>query len=277
MSPERIEAYNVGVRKVDEKARKDSDGVYLAVHLPEEINEIGLSEGDHLYLDLQSMEINGTEVYFIKASEDRISRHKLKIHYRGDLYPRHYVRIPIEYTFNRENQSFHGLEPGDGLTAELRYIEGELFIFTPEGYRYRSLRISEDEGLPPTVAQPSGGVIVGGNDTASEVDVVAIPTDSVEVGNEFSVIGRVLTPRIDSVMFQFRKKGDNLWNNRKFDPHSRSIDLVDDYYKDGKIDSLRLSFPVLGKYEFRVLLINRLGHFSSDIHTVTIVDSKRKN
>lgn len=286
MSADDVDAYTVQARKSSDKYRKKTDGQYLAIHLPDDIDRIGLERGDLVYVSLGSQQINGHEIWYLRVSEQEITRHSMKIRYRKDLYPRNFITVPIEYTFYRENQSFHGLNPGDDLNLELKFIDKEAWIYTAEDFRYRLSQIGQNGDVPPVIKQPSGGMSPRSAENPldfheSEAEILHIPEDSVRAKESFGVIGRVYNSapyEPEAVMFQFRKSGDTLWNVRDFHLKDTRIGIlndgnfaVDDYYKEGVLDREKFSFARPGEYEFRVFLKTKLRILKSDIHTVNVV------
>ena len=272
MSSEDIEAYTVEARTGSDKARKSSDGQYLSVHLPEHIQSLGFEEGDSVYLDLSSSEVDGHEIFYLKGSKEEISRHSLKIRKRDDLYPPYFVRLPIEYTFHREEQSFHGLEPGDELNVEVDRDKEEFRIYTADDFRYRSKQFSDEYGLPPVVKQPSKGIPLLGGSLASMLSggreyarIANDPPDEVEAGSKFSVKAEVSAPELDNASLQHREPDGLIWSS------VYSLNEVEGRYAKF---SGEFSFDELGEHEFRVNANHMNDPVRSEVHTVTVVESE---
>ena len=155
MNQRDVDSFTVKARAGSDKPRKSSDGQYLSCPLPEEIQDHGFEPGDRVYLTLESDTVDGEEIFFVRVGHGKIGRHRLKIRTRNDFDPNDFIRIPIEYTFHREGQSFHGLEKGDELVVELDSQGEEFRVYTSRDFRYRLKQLS-DEGVLPTVRSPDG-------------------------------------------------------------------------------------------------------------------------
>lgn len=158
MSGRDVDSFTVKARTGSDKPRQKTDGDYLSCPLPEEILDYGFEPGEKVYVSLGSDVVDGEEIYFIRVSYEEIGRHRLNIRTREDLYPSDFIRIPIEYTFHREEQSFHGLEKGDEMVVELDSSSDEFRVYTSEDFRYRLEQLSE-QGVLPLVRSPDGAPI----------------------------------------------------------------------------------------------------------------------
>jgi hypothetical protein len=153
MNLEDVEAFTVEANIGSDKARKSSDGRYISCPLPDEVGDLGFEVGDRVSLKLVREHREDVDTYFIRCSTEDIGRHSLQIRVNEENNPELFIRIPIEYTFYREGQSFHGLDKNDRLTVEVNYGDGEFRIYTADDFRFRLKELSED-GLPPTVKTP---------------------------------------------------------------------------------------------------------------------------
>ena len=124
------------------------------------------------------------DTYFIRCSTEDIGRHSLQIRINEENNPELFIRIPIEYTFYRENQSFHGLDKNDRLTVEVNYEDGEFRIYTADDFRYRLKELS-GEGLPPTVKTPVFAPLV--TDSSDDFVDLAEGVDGVE-SQKFEIV-----------------------------------------------------------------------------------------
>lgn len=295
MSADDIDAYAVQARKSSDKHRKDSDGRYLSVHLPEDIEDLDFAEGDSVYLKLYSSEIDGHDIYFLKGAKEEIGRHELSIRKRDDLYPPYFVSLPIEYTFHREGQSFHGLQPEDELNIELDKKKQQLRIYTAEDYRYRSKQLSDEYGLPPVVRQPVVGVPVVGEIASRVIEnkeyarfADDVPT-KITTNSSAEIVGEISGSDIDSIHLQRAEYVDDnvIWN---------AVCGVSDFEGESTKIYYNICHDEIGEYEYRITANYEEGEtlnnwsdsdsdptmhtgdedLVSDVHTVTVVDSENE-
>jgi hypothetical protein len=160
MSLKDVEAFTVEANIGSDKARKSSDGRYISCPLPDEVRELGFEVGDKLSLALESDVVDGEEVYFVRYSREDIGRHSLQIRINEENNPELYIRIPIEYTFYREGQPFHGLDKDDQITVEANYRDSEIRIYPQEDYTTRLKQLADD-GVFPEFKKPIFAPLIG--------------------------------------------------------------------------------------------------------------------
>lgn len=116
----------------------------------DEVRELGFSQGEPVYLKLDSTCVDGDSADFIRGSTEGIGRNDPVLKHRSDGNPELHVVSPAEYTFRRENQVFHGLKPEHEITVEVNYSEGEFRVYRSVDYPIRMKELS-DLGVFPSL------------------------------------------------------------------------------------------------------------------------------
>jgi len=149
----RPDVFTVELRRMSDKARKSSSGEYLALRLPDEIVDLDLESGDYVGVDLRTDEVDGESVKYLLVGEDVDTRHSLKIGQRDDFNPEHFVRIPIEFTDNREGQPFHNVDKKTQVNVEVDSETGKIRVYIPRDYKLRNRQLV-NQGRGPTLKKP---------------------------------------------------------------------------------------------------------------------------
>jgi hypothetical protein len=206
----KVDSFTVDSNIGSDKARRRSDGQYISVPLPDEVEEIGLKAGDKVYVDLDSEFVDDEEVHYLRYEKEEISRHDLSIRENEDLKTELYVRIPIEYTFHRESQSFHGLGKDEDLVVELDYVGDRFRVYRAEEYPYRLRQLSEQDVFPE-MKSPGlaglGSLVLNRLLVDQYAEITSIPS-RVSMGESFEVGVAVEMPDLDRVIVQVREESE---------------------------------------------------------------------
>jgi hypothetical protein len=155
MNGEEHHTFTVNARTGTDRPRRSSEGEYMAVPLPDEIEDIGFSVGDRPYVKLDSHEFQGKTIEYMRVSKQRLqTRHKYTIRRREDLHPELFLRIPVEYTDASADTSFAGLKKDDDLAVELNKPEKEIRVYTPSHSQKRRTELTY-EGKTPKITTPT--------------------------------------------------------------------------------------------------------------------------
>lgn len=206
---QKVESFTVEANIGSDKARKESDGQYFSTPLPDQVKKIGLEAGDSVFLSLETDEIEGEEVSFIRGSTDEISRHELTVRHREDFFLNLFVRIPIEYTYYREGQSFYGLGKGDELIVELDYLENEFRVYRADEYMLRVSQLASSNVFPKVKSPSLGNELP--MDLMKELvdvyfDLIEFP-DVVDVGDSVEITVAANLPDLGSVRLAAKAPG----------------------------------------------------------------------
>ncbi|KAB7514613.1 hypothetical protein DM867_05700 [Halosegnis rubeus] len=149
--------YPVEVRKYSDKASISTSGEYLEVPLSDDVEELGLGQGDKLYmvLDRSDTDTGGYLKISIDQLEDRGRVHSLLLKKNEASSPSYAVSIPAEYSVHSGLSPFQGLEQGDTVIVEVDNDDGLIRVYQPSDYRSRLEKLVENESTPdirvPTV------------------------------------------------------------------------------------------------------------------------------
>jgi len=265
MMGKEVESFTVEANIGSDKARKSSDGRYVSTPLPDEILELGFSEGDTVFLDLESESVDGEEVDYIRGSSESIGRHSLTIRRRSDFSPELFVRIPIEYTFHREGQSFHGLDRDDDLVVEVDHTGNEFRIYRGEEYPIRLKQLSTDNVFPEMKAPGIAGLgVTVLNQLLVEeyAEITGVPS-RVSAGEEFEVGVPVQLPGLEKIVLQKREQGE---------PGFTDVETINEVAENEEVvEDVSVSLSERGVFEFRVWVEYRDGSEGSEVQEVEVV------
>lgn len=259
-----VDSFSVKARTGSDKPRQSSDGKYLSCPLPEEITDHGFEPGSRVYLKLESSVVDGEEIFFIRVGHEEIGRHRLKIRSRRDFDPNDFIRIPIEYTFHREGQSFYGLEKGDDLVVELDYNDNKFRIYRAEEYPARLRQLSTDDVFPVMKTPGIAGLgITELNQLLLDryAEITSVPRQ-VSVGEEFEVSGSVQLPGLEKIVIQKRRQGAPGFTD------VGTIEVVED---DEVVEKVPISLSERGVFELRLWVEYQEGSESSEVQEVEVV------
>jgi hypothetical protein len=159
MPGDQVETFTVEARKAPDDPKRSDIDYFLMVLLPDEIKYVGVDHGSVVNLKLEKDVVDGDSLYFIHGNTRGLGRHELKVRRNTQLASDQNIRIPKEYTHNREGQSFYGLDVGDELVVELDYEAGDGFrVYTQNDYQLRLQQLSEDN-IFPKVTRPVVGFL----------------------------------------------------------------------------------------------------------------------
>jgi bifunctional DNA-binding transcriptional regulator/antitoxin component of YhaV-PrlF toxin-antitoxin module len=149
--------YPVEVRKYSDKASISTAGEYLEVPLSDDVEELGLGQGDKLYMVLDRSDTDTGGYLKISADqlEDRGRVHSLLLKKNEASSPSYAVSIPAEYSVHSGLSPFQGLEQGDTVIVEVDNDDELIRVYQPSDYRSRLEKLVENESTPdirvPTV------------------------------------------------------------------------------------------------------------------------------
>lgn len=270
MSDGYIHPTPVYARKASDKPRQSTNGEYLAVPLPDLISDIGFAEGDSVYMTLSSTEFEGRKMDFLKVSKEEIGRHKLKIRQRSDLKPPIFLSIPIEYTFHREDQGFHGLQVGETLVVEVDFDNECVNVFRGD-YVDRMKQIHDGQAIPLGYREPVNDVPIAAGKFVpknrfreSSIKTLDDPPDRVEVGEEIHFIVQIYGLGLRGASIKFKEEDEQWWNDKIWfrDIEGEFLDLV-----------VRHRFREPGEYKFRILSKLPEGKQEKFTDLITVVES----
>jgi len=262
---QKVESFTVEANIGSDKARSKSDGQYVSVPLPDEVRELGFGPGDTVYIGLDSEFVGDDEVDYLHGSREEISRHGLSIREKEDLDPGLFVRVPIEYTFHREGQSFHGLEKGDDLVVELDYVGGRFRVYRAEEYPYRLRQLSEEDVFPEMKAPGIAGLgvaVLNRLVVDQYAEITGVPS-RVSQGEVFVVEVTAEMLDLERVIVQVREESE---------PGFTDVKSYDEIRGDELSEELDFNLPEKGVFEIRLRVRYGDGEVeSSEVKTVEIV------
>lgn len=262
---DKVDSFTVESNIGSDKARKKSDGQYVSVPLPNEVRELGFEPGDAVYIGLDSEFVDDEEVHYLRGNSEEISRHSLSIRQKEDLDPELFVRIPIEYTFHREGQSFYGLEADDNLVVELDYIGNRFRVYRAEEYPYRLRQLSEEDVFPE-MKSPGlaglGSLVLNHLLVDQYAEIPDIPS-RVSADESFEVGVAAEMPALERVIVQVREESE---------PGFTDVRSYDEFSGNELAKKLDFRLPERGVFEVRLWVEYGADEAdSSEVRTVEVV------
>ena len=115
-------------------------GNYLGVPLPEDIEEIGLSDDDRLHVAIKQEVLRDGEITVLQARKsDTDGRYDFTIQRRDDRKIKYLVALSQEFTEHNPQSPVYGFEEGDEVVVAIHRSEEDerISIYRPGDYRVR--------------------------------------------------------------------------------------------------------------------------------------------
>lgn len=142
--------YPVNVRKYSDKASVNTPGEYLEIPISDDVEDLGLTQGDELYMVLDRGDSDSKGYLRISPNEfEGVGRvHRLSLKRNEAASPSYAVSVPTEYSVHRDDSPFQGLKQGDTVIVEIDGDAQVVSVYVPDDYQTRLEHLVENDATP---------------------------------------------------------------------------------------------------------------------------------